>query len=307
MKILVTGGAGFIGYHVVKRLYNRGYEITVLDNLSRSTFEKEIREMGIKLIEADIRDLDQIEEYFRNIDAVIHLAALVDVRESMSKPLLYNDVNVKGTLNVLLASKKNNVKKLIFASSAAVYGEPKYLPIDEKHTLRPLSIYGSTKVASEGYCFSFNNSGLRTVILRLFNVYGEGQSKAYAGVITTFIRRLLQGLPPIIFGDGNNTRDFIYVSDVANAFLLALEREFDDSVFNIGTGIATSVNDIAYKLIDLCKVNLEPIYSEPRPGDIKHSVADISKARKILGFKVNTSLDEGLIKVVKWYEQRLSR
>ncbi|MEM2217928.1 MAG: NAD-dependent epimerase/dehydratase family protein, partial [Thermofilaceae archaeon] len=214
MQVLVTGGAGFIGSHLVRRLTAEGFQVTVLDNLSSgnlgnlSCFSEKVN-----FVEGDVRNPDVVEESANGAEAIVHLAALIDVAESIKKPRLYVDVNVSGTLNVLEAAKKAEV--FVFASSAAVYGEPLSLPIEELHPLAPLSPYGATKVAGEALVQAYARiRGFRPVILRIFNVYGPKQSKAYADVVLEFTKRVLKDEPPIIYGDGEQTRDFIYVDDV---------------------------------------------------------------------------------------------
>ena len=298
--IIVTGGCGFIGYWTVKALLERGYDVRVVDSMARADMQIRAEKLGVEVLRVDVRDYDGLLKAFKDADAVIHLAALVSVEESTLKPMLYHEVNAMGTLNVLRASLKANVGRVVYASSAAVYGEPVSLPVKEDHPTNPLSIYGATKLAGEAYCKAFYNTyRLETIILRYFNVYGPGQTNEYAGVIQRFIERLKAGKPPIIHGDGKQTRDFIHVSDVARSNLKALECKAKHGTFNIASGEETSINRLASILSRIIRVNVKPIYTEPRPGDIRRSVADISKARRVLGFRVRVGLEEGLRQMVE--------
>ncbi len=304
MRILITGGAGFIGYYVTKRLLKEGYDIVVVDNGSRSSFLNEVKSLDVKLVLADIRDVYALWDVINNIDAIIHLAALINAEESMRKPLLYHEVNVQGTLNILYVASKRGVKRMVLASSAAVYGEPKKLPISEDHPLNPLSVYGATKVQGEVYFRLFSNIyNFSAIILRFFNVYGPGQKGEYSGVITNFIRRGLGKKPLIIYGDGRQTRDFVYVEDVANAVLRSLEMK-GFNIFNIGTGHPYSVLELAELISNILGYKLDKVFKEERPGDITHSYADISLAREKLGFKPTTSLEEGLKKTIEWFKKK---
>ncbi len=299
LRILVTGGAGFIGSHLVRALVMSGHSLRVFDNLSTGSLDnlKDVISF-IEFVKGDIRDFESVENAVKGVDIVVHLAALIDVAESISKPDLYFDVNVKGTYNVAKASK--NVSAFVFASSSAVYGEAFEIPISENHPLSPKSPYAASKIAGEAFVSTFANMhGYRHVILRFFNVYGPKQSKAYAGVVIEFIKRVSKGEPPIIFGDGEQTRDFVYVSDAVDAIMLAIRNENAKGVYNIGSGTATTINNLAKLVLKLMgKENLKPIYTSPRPGDIKHSVADITKAMKELGYRPNTKLENGLKQLI---------
>ena len=297
--ILVTGGAGFIGSHLVKELVKSGFSVRVLDNLSNGSLEN-IRDVlgSIEFIKGDIRDKNVVEGALKGVDAVVHLAALIDVAESVEKPELYLDVNVNGTFNVTRASRK--VSAFIFASTCAVYGEPVRIPIGEDHPLNPKSPYAATKIAGEAFVQAYGNLyGYRPVILRLFNVYGPRQSKAYAGVITEFVKRATLGEPPIIFGDGEQTRDFVHVRDVAKAIIKALESDNVSGIYNIGSGVAITINDLAHLILKLAgKENVEPIHGPPRPGDIKYSQANINRAKMELGYNPSVSLEEGIKEIL---------
>jgi len=304
MKVLVTGGAGFIGSHLVDGLLARGHSVTVFDNLSSGTMDNLKTHTGkpaYRFIQGDIRDAEAVERALAGVDAVIHEAAMISVPLSVKNPEFARSVNVDGTLTLLKASLGHGVKRFVYVSSCAVYGEQAELPISENAPLQPLSPYASSKLAAEKNCLAFHErDGLETVCLRYFNVYGPRQTTGeYAGVMMKFLERLHTDQPPIIYGDGEQTRDFIFVGDVAEATLLALERKgVAGEVMNIGTGEATSINKLCEVFLRLVgKSELKPIYEVPRGGDIKHSLADITKAKKILSFKPKTSLEEGVKKL----------
>jgi len=308
LKVLVSGGAGFIGSHLAENLAERGFEVIIVDDLSTGSLEniRGLIDSGmVEFHSIDVSRLADAEDLFRGLDAVIHLAALISVEESLHKPLLYHRVNVDGTLRLLHYASKFNVSRFIFASSAAVYGAPQSLPISETHPLNPLSIYASTKIESEFLVKSYANLyGFGWVILRLFNVYGPRQRfNGYSGVIRIFLERALRGEPLIIYGDGSQTRDFIYVEDVVSAFISALNRNVS-GVFNIGTGVATSINMLADLVSKLFEGELKIVYAPPRRGDISESYADTSSARRILGFQAETPLKRGLEKTLNWLVSR---
>jgi len=267
----------------------------VLDDFSRGS-ESNLKglEGKARVVRGDVRDPSAVEKAARDVEGVVHLAALIDVAESVEKPDLYFDVNVRGTLNVLESVRSAEV--FVFASSAAVYGNPVKLPIAEDHPLRPLSPYGATKVAGEALVHAYADArGFRPVVLRLFNVYGPKQSRAYAGVVTEFLRRALKGEPPLIYGDGAQSRDFVFVDDAVEYFVRALRMENVRGVYNVGSGKAVSVLELAELVAKvLGKPELKPVHAPPRPGDIKHSVADISRAVRDFGYRPKVALEEGL-------------
>ena len=295
MKIVITGGAGFLGHHLATYLNDKGHKVMVIDNLSRTNPEnlELLKRHNIPLIMEDIlsETLPKILEKERP-EKVVHTAALTSVEESLKKPDLYNTINAVGTHRLLEASKKAGVKQFIYISSAAVYGDPQYLPIDENHPLKPKSPYGTSKLAGEIHVQSYRNHGLKMTILRLFNIYGQGQNPSYAGVITNFLQ-LINKKPPTIFGDGEQTRDFIHVSDVVKAIWKALESE-TEGVYNIGSGKPVSINSLARTMINLAGLELKPEHAPPRQGDIKESYANINKATKYLKWKPETTLEDGL-------------
>ena len=300
-RVMVTGGAGFIGSHLVRKLAERSYRVKVLDNLSTgklSNISSELLRGGsVDVIKGDIRDAELVKKCVDDVDAVVHLAAQTSVPFSVQNPEFNNEVNVKGTLNLLNSSVETNLSKFVFTSSCAIYGEPIYLPVDEKHPTNPISPYAESKFIAERECLRLNDERLlKSVVVRLFNVYGPRQGlNDYSGVITKFIDRIKQRLPLVIYGDGSQTRDFVYVEDTVNAIILALEnRKVDGEVFNIGFGKATSIQELAQTMLSLAGLDLEILKAPPRLGDIKHSYADISKANKLLGYKPQFSLKEGL-------------
>ena len=306
LKALVTGGAGFIGSHLVDRLMEKGFEVTVLDNFSTGSLKNLSQHLGkanFHLIEGDIRNERDVKKALKDVDFVFHLAAIVSVELSIKNPILVNEVNVCGTLNLLEESLNSGVERFVYISSCAVYGNPIRLPIDEEHPTKPISPYGVSKLASENYCQVFHEIyGLETVSLRLFNVYGSRQAMGpYSGVITKFIDRLKDGKPPIIYGDGKQTRDFVYVQDVVDACLLSLNSKgcVGESI-NIGSGVETSISDLAEILIELFGLSdVKPKYAQPRAGDIRRSCASLNKAKRLLGYQPKISLREGLKRVVR--------
>jgi len=313
-RILVTGGAGFIGSHLVDRLLNKGFEVTVIDNLHTGRLENIAHHQDRKefrFIKGDIRDFNPVKETMKDIDAVFHEAALASVTLSVENPILTNDINVTGTLNLLRASSDLHVKRFIYASSAAVYGDTPSPQKREDMTPNPTSPYGVSKFAAENYVKLFHKVyGLETVSLRCFNVYGPRQrfdiQSAYGGAIAIFTNRLLRNMPPLIYGDGGHTRDFVYIEDVVEANMLALNsKNAAGEVFNIGTGTSISVNQVANTLQEIMnKKNLKPIHANPRPADIRHIHADISKAKRVLGFNPTISLKGSLAKLINWYTKQ---
>jgi len=299
-SVLVTGGAGFIGSHLVNRLINENVNVVVLDNLfngSLKNVEAHIEEDSFRFVNGDVCDFKNLKRVVADVECVVHLAAVTSVPFSVEQPTLTHKVNAIGTLNLLKACLDSNVERFVFTSSCAVYGEPHYLPIDEEHPVSPLSPYAVSKLAAEHHCKVFHEShGLKTVILRLFNVYGFGQGmNGEGGVVAKFIEQIRSGLPLIIYGNGEETRDYVHVKDVVDAVLLALKNEdAAGEIFNIGSGKHTSVNQLAKTVTDLVGVDLDAIYEEPRLGDIKQSFANIRKAKKSLGYHPRITLRDGL-------------
>jgi UDP-glucose 4-epimerase len=309
-KILVSGGAGFIGNHLLKRLIQNNYPVIVVDNLSNrndnSQMARPNKKNDFTFYNVDIRNRDAVSGIFdhETIDTCIHLAAKISVTDSILNPHDTLDVNVKGTLNLLEACSNNRVKNFVFASSAAVYGEPIQLPINEDHLLNPTSVYGASKVAGESLVLAYGNLKKieHAISLRFFNVFGKGQSPEYAGVITRFLERLSKGLAPIIYGDGKQTRDFISITDVVDALLLAVKLNHKiphSNTFNIATGKSISIHKLAQLMIRISGLDLEPIYEEGRKGDMKLNQADVTKSENVLGFSASTNLESELGIMVK--------
>ncbi|WP_434643734.1 SDR family oxidoreductase [Thermoanaerobacterium thermosaccharolyticum] len=301
MNILVTGGAGFIGSNIVDLLVDNGNDVVVVDNLF--TGKKENINKKARFYNVDITDND-LYKVFENekIDIVIHHAAQIDIQRSINDPVFDAKVNIIGTINLLECCKKYGIKKIVYASSAAVYGDPEYLGVDEKHAVNPISYYGISKHTPEHYIKVYNELyGLKYTILRYANVYGIRQDpKGEGGVISIFIDKMLSGKSPVIFGDGKQTRDFIYVKDVAKANILALEKG-DNEIINISTNRSTTINELVEIMNKLMEEPLEPIHKEPRRGDILHSYLDNKKAKDVLGWKPDYELEDGLKETIEYY------
>lgn len=310
MSYLVTGGAGFIGSHIVEELVRRGETVRVLDNFITGKRENIAPFLNlIELDEGDIRDLKTCRQALEGIDYVLHQAALPSVPRSIEDPLLTNEINVRGTLNLLLASYEAKIKRFVFASSSSVYGDDTQLPKKEGSEGIPLSPYAVSKFVGEKYCQVFAEIyGLETVSLRYFNIFGPRQDplSQYAAAVPLFITKILAKQSPQIFGDGEQSRDFTYVANVVEANLRAVEAppEASGGVFNIACGERTTVNTLVKEIGKLTKCLVEPVYIAPRPGDIKHSFADINKTIKVLHFEPLVSFRQGLKKTVIWFKER---
>jgi len=308
-KVIVTGGAGFIGSHLAESLADRGYHVIILDDLSTgkmANVEPLLKKTNVELVRGSITDLSLLQKLFQGVNYVFHQAAISDVPRSIENPLASHEVNTTGTSNVLLAARDNGVKKVIYASSSAIYGDSPILPNKEDMLPNPQSPYAVTKLAGEYYCRMFHQVyALPTVCLRYFNVYGPRQSSTsqYAAVIPRFIREVSQGNPPIIFGDGEQTRDFTFVKDTVVATIMAAESDAT-GIFNIGGGEKVSINRLAELIIGLVGNSVEPIHEEPRAGDIRHSLADISQLRTF-GYEPNFSLEEGLRKTTRSFQHEI--
>lgn len=306
LTVLVTGGAGFIGSHLVDRLISCGYRVKVLDNLSTgnlANIQGHIDSGAIEFVKGDITNLEQVNAAVQGIDAVFHLAAQISVPLSVKNPKFTYETNVNGTINMLSAlANKNPQGKFVFISSCAVYGEPQYLPVDEKHPANPISPYAESKLLGEYYTMGFNqNRLLKTAALRFFNVYGARQGlNDYSGVITKFIDRIKQNQTLTIYGDGSQTRDFVHVSNIVDAVVACLENpNAEGQVFNVGTGKPLTIENLAQNLIKLSGSSSTIMYSPVREGDIKHSYADITKAQNILNYKPTMQLNNGLHELLK--------
>ncbi len=307
INYLVTGGAGFIGSHLVKKLLRKG-RVRVIDNFFTGK-KKNIAGLDVELIEADIRDPEKVKNACRGIDYIFHLAAIPSVTRSLKDPLLTNEVNVEGTLNLLIAAKENNVKRVIYSSSSSVYGENQKLPKKESMSPEPISPYAVSKLAGEYYCRLFLKLyHLETVILRYFNVFGERQNPdgEYAAAIPKFIIAALNKKKPTVYGDGEQRRDFTYVENTVEATILASESpgEAIGKIFNIASGKVRTVNDVLLCLNKILSQKIEPIYSKSRAGDIKDSWADISRSNNLLGYSPKIDFENGLRKTVNWFMER---
>lgn len=299
LNLIVTGGAGFVGSHLVEKLVDRGHHPIIVDNLASGSFDyisKLVENGKATFFKMDIRD-QQAFESLPSASAVIHLAAIPSVVESIKNPLYVNDVNIRGTLNLLEFCRKRKISRLVFASSAAIFGSYES-KISETSPTIPNTVYGATKIVGEQYCRIYSELfGVRSVILRPFNIYGPRQNDSYAGVISKFIQRITSNKRPIIFGDGKQTRDFIHVSDVAEAFILALgfTRRSSFDYFNLATGRSVTINKLAGLCAEIAgKPHLNPVYKDAIPGVIVHSATNIRKISSVLGFKPKTTLKEGL-------------
>ncbi|MBI4744686.1 MAG: SDR family oxidoreductase [Actinobacteria bacterium] len=301
MKILLTGGAGFIGSHITDELIKEGWDVVIIDNLS--TGRRENLNPKAKFYQIDIQSSD-LEKIFKEEkpDYVNHHAAQVSVRNSVSDPVYDAQVNILGTLNLLENCVKQQVKKIIFASSGgAIYGEQEKFPADENHTANPLSPYGTAKLSAEHYLYYYKaNYGLNYIALRYSNVYGPRQDPyGEAGVVAIFMNRIIKNMQPVINGDGKQTRDFVYVKDVVDANIKALNT--GDGIFNIGTGVETSVNDLLGLIKDVSSAQIDEIYGPAKTGEQIRSVIDSSKADKVLGWEPQISLRDGLAKTFDYF------
>lgn len=303
MKILVTGGAGFIGSNLVDSLIKENHEVIVLDNLS--TGKKENLNKNTYFYNIDLRDLSKLNSLFEKErpEIVYHLAAQINVRKSIKDPFYDESVNIAGSLNLLECCKDYGVKRIIYSSSGgAVYGEPQKLPAPEVHEIRPLSHYGASKFAVESYLSVYNAIyGLDYVTLRYANVYGPRQDfLGEAGVIAIFIRNALLGEPLIIFGDGNQTRDFVFVKDVVGANLLSLKYKGNHRIFNIGTGVQTSINRIAEEIEKSIGKKILVRKEDAIKGEVRDTYLDISRAKRELGFSPSVSISDGIRLTFEW-------
>ncbi len=294
MKYAVTGGAGFIGSHLIKNLVERGNEVIVIDNLNTGK-KQNIEKISKKIdfFEVDIRDFSAIEDILKNVDGVFHEAALASVQDSFRIPDEFFDVNVNGTENIFKIAKKLGIK-VVYASSSSVYGNPVSIPIKENDDKNPFNPYAKTKLEDDKLAEKYAKNGLKVIGLRYFNVFGPRQSKEYAGVIKLFLGRIQQGLSPLINGDGLQVRDFVYVDDVVNANILSMESNIDSGFFNIGTNSVISVLDLANIIIKFSGLKLKPTHRPAVPGDVKATQADITKAKMMLKWKPTTSLKDWL-------------
>jgi len=308
---LITGGAGFIGSNMVRFLLDKGQKVRVLDNFETGKRENLTEVAGrIELIEGDIRDIDTVHRAAVGADVVYHLAALGSVPRSVEDPAMSHDVNVNGIVNMLIASRDAKVKRFVFSSSSSVYGQSKVLPQHEGLPLAPISPYGATKAAGEIYCRAFYETyGLQTISLRYYNVFGPRQdpTSQYAAAIPLFVSALMRDKSPTIFDDGEQSRGFTYIDNVMQAnWLSANVKRTQGEAVNISTKDAVTVNTVVNVIKKLLgKENIKPVYAPPRPGDIKQSLADVKRAKEIIGYEPFISFEEGITKAINWYKENL--
>ena len=296
MKFVVTGGAGFIGSYIVRYLVDNGYQVIVVDNLFRGKLKNlSGYENKIDFHNLDILNFEELRTVVKDSEGIFHQAALTSVSESFTQTDKYQEVNVNGTENIFKLGKEFGIK-IVFASSSSIYGKPRSIPIKENASRNPINPYGRTKLEDEILAEQYSKLGVKIIGLRYFNVYGIGQTNDYAGVITKFQQAIDANNPPIIFGDGTQVRDFIYVEDVVKANLLAMQSNTDSAFLNIGTGIATSINDLANLMIKLSRKSLVSIHSNLPEGDVKESQADIHLAKQLINWMFETNLTDGLKK-----------
>jgi len=299
MKVFVTGGAGFIGNHLVDSLLKAGNKVTIYDNLKNSSESKisHLLKNGASFVKGDVTDYQTLSNAIADFDLVVHLAAEIDVQESIKFPERIHHVNVTGTVNLLRSCVEQKVRNVVAASSAAVFGNPKDLPLSENSQTIPISPYGASKLAIEHYMQAFSNSyDLNCMTLRFFNVYGKGQSGPYASVITKFMEKIADNKPLVIFGDGSNTRDFVSVYDVVQSIQNAITKidGKKGNAYNIGSGKYTTIEDLAKLMISISGKPLSIEHKQPKKGDIQHSQTSIWLAQRDLGYSPKTQLKEGL-------------
>ena len=298
MKYLVTGGAGFIGSNITKKLVEEGNDVTVIDNLITGK-EKNLDSAidKITFLKGDILDKNLLEDITNNVDGVFHQAALASVQDSFSNPKEYHNVNVNGTENILELAKKNNFK-VVYASSSSVYGNPERIPIKESDSKNPINPYAETKLKKEELATKYAEIGVKVIGLRYFNVFGKGQSKEYAGVLKLFLERIRDGLPPKINGDGTQFRDFVYVEDVADANIMSMDSKINHEFFNVGTNTSITILDLAKTIIKFSGLDIEPIFGPALKGDVKRTIANIDLIKEKIGWEPKIMLEEWIKDIV---------
>ena len=298
MKYVVTGGAGFIGSNIVKKLVARGDNVTVIDNLNTGK-EENLISVKNKIIfyNESILNLDLLEKLTKNIDGVFHQAALASVQDSFTKPEEYQHVNVNGTENILKLAKKNNFK-VVYASSSSVYGNPEKIPIKESDSKNPINPYAVTKLEKEKLAKKYSEMGVKVIGLRYFNVFGKGQSKEYAGVLKLFLEKIRDKLPLKINGDGSQFRDFVYVEDVADANIMSMDSNIDHEFFNVGTNTSITILDLAKTIIKFSNLNINPIFGPSLQGDVQKTVANIDLIKEKIGWKPTIFLEKWISEII---------
>ncbi|MCH2605016.1 MAG: NAD-dependent epimerase/dehydratase family protein [Candidatus Nitrosopelagicus sp.] len=298
MKYIVTGGAGFIGSNIVKKLVARGDNVVVIDNLNTGK-EENLASVKDKIIflKDDILNVDLLEQHTNEIDGIFHQAALASVQDSFSKPEEYNNVNVNGTENILKLAKKNDFK-VVYASSSSVYGNPEKIPISESDSKNPINPYAETKLKKEKLAEKYSQIGVKVIGLRYFNVFGKGQSKEYAGVLKLFLERIRDQLPPKINGDGTQFRDFVYVEDVADANIMSMDSEVNHEFFNVGTNTSITILELAKTIIESAGLNMEPIFGPALKGDVQKTIANIDLIKEKIGWKPTVFLEEWINEII---------
>ena len=294
MKYVVTGGAGFIGSHLIEKLVKQGDVVTVLDNLNTGKIEN-LKSVSKKInfVQNDIRDFEVLRSLMKNVDGIFHQAAMASVQDSFRIPEKFHDVNVNGTENIFKIAKEFGIK-VVYASSSSVYGDTSILPTTESDEKRPINPYAKTKLEKDKLAEQYAKNGLKVIGLRYFNVFGPRQSKEYAGVIKLFLERIQQGLPPLVNGDGLQIRDFVYVDDAVNANILSMESDIDFEFFNIGTGTTISILDLANMIIKFSGLKIKPIHRPALSGDVRATQADITKVKTMLKWRPTTSIQDWL-------------
>jgi UDP-glucose 4-epimerase len=309
-RILITGGAGFIGSHLAEDLIKDGYSVKIMDDFSSGNVVNILslfNSRRFKFVRGSVTDKELVRNATADIDVIFHLAAQIHVDRSIIEPKYTFEANTLGALNILDAALENNVELVVYASSSEVYGTAKYIPMNEDHPLNPASPYAASKVAADRLCFAYYNTyKLPIVIVRCFNTYGPRQrDTGYAAVIPKFIKRVLSGIPPLIYGDGTQTRDYMYIKDAVHAYKLVL-KAYENVVgkaINFGTGREISILELANKILSLCGNNTGLIHVSPRPGEIQRLCADISLAKKELDFEPKYTIEKGLEEFTKWYKE----
>ena len=298
MKYIVTGGAGFIGSYIVKKLVARGDSVTVIDNLNTGKEENlESVRNKIVFLKDSVLNMSLLEKETRNIDGGFHQAALASVQDSFSKRDEYYDVNVKGTENILKLAKKNNFK-VVYASSSSVYGNPEQIPIKESDAKNPINPYAETKLKKEELAIKYSEMGVKVIGLRYFNVFGKGQSKEYAGVLKLFLERIRDKLPPKVNGNGTQFRDFVYVEDVVNANILSMDSEISHGFFNVGTNSSITILDLAKIIIKSSGLHIEPVFGPALKGDVQGTIANIDLIKEKIGWKPTVVLEEWIDEII---------